>query len=105
MRTSSAGEKKTTTSPRRGPDHSITRQSVNGTLRPYASLFTKMRSPCRMVGCMEPVGTSFQSATADRNDPTTIRMTRNGLPISRQNFNTRAFNLAAVIRLIGYACA
>ena len=34
---------------------------MKGTFKPYASLFTKMRSPSMIDGFIEPVGTMFQS--------------------------------------------
>src|SRR5215831_19430862 len=45
-----------------------------------------MRSPSRMVGFIDPVGTSFQSATADRTANSTTRTTSRGRTHSRQTF-------------------
>src|SRR5687768_15668240 len=71
----SAGDQKTIMSRRFGSAHVINLWVVKGTFRSYASLSTKIRSPSRMVGFIEPVGTSFQSATADRKEPIRIART------------------------------
>src|SRR6266550_2358511 len=70
-RVPSTGEKRTTISPRFGSPHFAISIVVNGTLRSYASLLTTTRSPSWIVGFIEPVGTSFQSARADRSELTT----------------------------------
>src|SRR5690349_4837071 len=85
-RVPSLGEKKTTISPRCGVLHSARRQRVNGTLRSNASLFTKTRSPSRMVGFIEPLGTQFQSAIADFRGKINAATTAAGLSHSRQRY-------------------
>src|SRR5439155_5837424 len=84
-RVPSLGESKTTISPRFGFDHSAMWIVVNGTFRSYASLFTKMRSPSMIVGFIEPVGTTFQSAIADRTEKSAISRTNSGRICSLQN--------------------
>src|SRR5687768_2153464 len=86
----SAGDQKTIMSPRFGSAHVINLRVVKGTFRSYASLSTKIRSPSRMVGFIEPVGTSFQSATADRKEPIRIARTISGLIQSFQIAAQRA---------------
>src|SRR5687768_2605132 len=83
-RSPSAGDQKTMMSPRFGSPHVINLRVVKGTFRSYASLSTKIRSPSRMVGFIEPVGTSFQSATADRKELIRIARTISGLTHSFQ---------------------
>src|SRR5262245_33013530 len=46
-----------------------------------------MRSPSTMVGFMDPVGTSFQSATAERNVLNPTRTTSIGLTHDRHRFD------------------
>src|SRR5687768_13214930 len=84
----SAGERKTTTSPRFGSAQCPTYQVVNGTRSPYASLFMKMRSPSMMVGFIEPDGTMFQSAMAERNVPRIAAMIANGTTWVRTNWRS-----------------
>src|SRR6187402_414817 len=50
----------------------------------------KTRSPSSTVGRIEPVGTSFQSATADRNEPRTSAVTRMGSIHSVQTWRARS---------------
>ncbi|NJL29585.1 MAG: hypothetical protein HC897_17705 [Thermoanaerobaculia bacterium] len=52
-------------------------------------MLMKMRSPSRMVGFIEPVGTSFQSATAERNENITAPMSNKGRNHSRQSSSPR----------------
>src|SRR5579871_1879788 len=79
-----AGDGNTMMSPRFGSAHFARSHVVKGTFRSYASLFTKMRSPTRIVGIIDPLGTSFQSAIAERNGAT-IAVTNNaGKTHSRQ---------------------
>src|ERR1044071_3319327 len=73
-----SGEKKTTISPRLGSLHLAMRQVVKGTFKSYASLLTKIRSPSRIVGFMDPVGTSFQSAMEERKVVSTTAAKRKG---------------------------
>jgi len=47
-------------------------------------LLMKIRSPTRMVGIIDPLGTSFQSATADRNGASTATTITAGKSHSRQ---------------------
>src|SRR2546428_2164507 len=88
-RVPSTGEKSTTMSPRCGSPHLKSATVVNGIFKSYASLFTTTRSPSSMVGFMEPVGTSFQSASADRNELTTSSIARK----TRISFRTFFFLL------------
>src|SRR6187551_3203707 len=85
-RTPSCGEKKTTISPRDGLSHSPRRWRVKGTLRSYASLFTNTKSPSRIVGFIEPVGTQFQSATADFKGKTMMAANPRGLSHSLHKY-------------------
>src|ERR1017187_9900312 len=87
----SAGDGNTMMSPRCGSAHLAICQVVNGTLRSYASLLIKIRSPSRIVGIMDPVGTSFQSATADRNGARIVTTTRAGRIHSRQKARNCCF--------------
>src|SRR5262245_20906521 len=73
-------------SPRFGSAQVASRHVVKGTLRSNASLFTNTRSPSRIVGFMEPVGTSFQSAMAERKAHTTSKQVSIGLAHSRQRY-------------------
>src|ERR1043166_528355 len=65
-------------SPRWGFAHWARCHVVNGTFRSYANLLTKIRSPSRIVGFMEPEGTSFQSASDDRTAKRTTAKMSNG---------------------------
>src|ERR1017187_2959106 len=87
----SAGDGNTTMSPRCGSAHLAICQVVNGTLRSYASLLMKIRSPTKMVGIIEPLGTSFQSATADRNGARIATATTAGKIHSRQKARSCCF--------------
>src|ERR1017187_2810013 len=87
----SAGDGNTMISPRCGSAHLATCQVVNGTLRSYASLLIKIRSPTKMVGIIEPLGTSFQSATADRNGARIATATIAGKIHSRQKARSCCF--------------
>jgi hypothetical protein len=49
-------------------------------------LFTNTKSPSRIVGFMEPLGTQFQSATADFNGKTTMATHAAGLINSRHKY-------------------
>src|SRR5436309_2191009 len=73
-------------SPRCGSPHFAISIVVNGTLRSYASLLTTTRSPSWMVGFIEPVGTSFQSASAERSELTTSSIRTNTLISSKTFF-------------------
>src|ERR1051326_7127766 len=77
-------------SPRCGLSHSARCTVVNGTLRSYASLFTYTRSPSRIVGFIEPVGTSFQSA----NDERTANKTADIINSGRISFFHQRFSFA-----------
>src|SRR5262249_24682134 len=79
------GEKSTTMSPRFGSLHFAISIVVNGILRSYANLLTTTRSPSSMVGFIEPVGTSFQSARAERSELITRSIARK-TRISYQTF-------------------
>ena len=57
----------TTRAPRAGSARCINDTCVNGNRTSYDALSTTIRSPIRIVGCIDPVGTTFQSATALRN--------------------------------------
>src|SRR6185437_14703112 len=81
--------------PRLGSAHRATCQVVNGTFRPYASLFTQMRSPSTIVGRIDPLGTTFQSATADLNDARTNTSTASGRSCFRQNASVLLFQFIA----------
>src|SRR6266849_5228827 len=61
----------------------------------------KMRSPSRMLGFIDPVGTSFQSATTDRTEQRTSRITSSGLTHSRQIFRTFALVLFSMSAISG----
>src|ERR1035441_8526683 len=87
----SAGDGNTMMSPRCGSAHLAICQVVNGTLRSYASLLIKIRSPTKMVGIIEPLGTSFQSATADRNGARIATATKAGKIHSRQKARSCCF--------------
>src|SRR4051794_41073369 len=84
-RVPSLGESNTTISPRDGLPHWKMCSVVNGTFRSYASLFTKMRSPSMMVGFIEPVGTTFQSASDERTEKSTESKRMSGQTCSFQN--------------------
>jgi hypothetical protein len=60
-------------------------------LRSYASLLIQIRSPTRIVGRIDPLGTSFQSATTDRNGAMIATTISNGFTHCRQN--SRSFFL------------
>src|SRR5689334_18377698 len=68
-------------------------QVVKGTFRSYASLFTNTRSPSRIVGFIEPVGTSFQSASEDRMEKSTsVRISSGRISLRHQRrTRTRSF--------------
>ncbi len=98
-RVPSEGEKRITTSPLAGPCHWVTHRLVKGTRRPKASLFTKRRSPGRMVGSIEPVGTSFQSAIAERKGATIAATIVRGSTHSLANLRQRVSGLAGAAKL------
>src|ERR1700691_5914456 len=84
-------------SPRLGLDHWARCHLVNGTLKSYAILSTKTRSPTRMVGCMEPDGTWFQSASDERTENIIKAKTRIGRISFRHQRRARARKRMPVI--------
>src|SRR5438067_13786793 len=64
----------------------------------YASLFTSIRSPSRIVGFMEPVGTTFQSASALRK--MTIKIMKSARPLYSRHALIRPLFISS---LLGFA--
>ena len=97
----SSGDGKMTTSPRSGSLRQDNRQPTNGTRQSKAVLSMKIRSPSRIVGRMDGVGTSFQSATADRKLLSNTTASRIGLPHSCQSVLKRPLGRSDMSGLSG----